>query len=53
VFVGDHPFDIIASKTAGCKAIGVLTGWGNEKNLKEAGADYIIKDLRGLKKLIE
>jgi len=52
VFVGDHPFDMQAAKSAGCKAIGVLTGWGNEKNLKDAGADYIIKDLRALKKLI-
>lgn len=53
MFVGDHPFDMQASKSAGCFATGVLTGWGNEKNLKDAGADYIIKDLRGLKKLIE
>ena len=52
-FVGDHPFDMLAAKSAGCYAIGVLTGWGNEKNLKDAGADYIIKDLRGLIKLIE
>jgi pyrophosphatase PpaX len=52
ISVGDHPFDMMAAKSAGCYAIGVLTGWGNEKNLKEAGADYIIKDLRGLKKLI-
>jgi len=53
VFVGDHPFDMQAAKSAGCRAIGVLTGWGNEKNLKDAGADYIIKDLRGLIKLIK
>jgi pyrophosphatase PpaX len=53
IFVGDHPFDMMAAKAAGCKAIGVLTGWGNEKNLKDAGADYIIKDLRGLIKLIK
>jgi len=53
VFVGDHPFDMLAAKSAGCSAVGVLTGWGNRKNLKNAGADYIIKDLRGLKKLIE
>lgn len=53
VFVGDHPFDMLAAKSAGCFAIGVLTGWGNRKNLKNAGADYIIKDLRGLKKLID
>jgi pyrophosphatase PpaX len=53
VSIGDHPFDMMAAKAAGCKAIGILTGWGNEKNLKDAGADYIIKDLRGLRKLIE
>lgn len=53
IFVGDHPFDMIASRKAGCLPIGVLTGWGNRKNLKNAGADYVIKDLRGLKKLIE
>ena len=53
IFVGDHPFDMQAAKSAGCLAIGVLTGWGNRKNLKKAGADYIIKDLRGLTKLLE
>jgi len=53
MFVGDHPFDMQAAKSAGSLAIGTLTGWGNRKNLKTAGADYIIKDLRGLKKLIE
>ncbi|NIM47372.1 MAG: HAD-IA family hydrolase [Candidatus Aenigmarchaeota archaeon] len=53
VFVGDHPFDMQAAKFAGCLAIGVLTGWGNRKNLKKAGADYIIKDLRNLIKLLK
>jgi HAD superfamily hydrolase (TIGR01549 family) len=53
MFVGDHPFDMQAAKSAGCLAVGVLTGWGNRKNLKNAGAKYLIKDLRGLKKLIE
>jgi HAD superfamily hydrolase (TIGR01509 family) len=52
IFVGDHPFDMQAAKSAGCLAAGVLTGWGNRKNLKKAGADYIIKDLSFLKKLI-
>lgn len=53
IFVGDHPFDMKAAKSAGCSAIGVLTGWGNRKNLKKAGAKYLIKDLKVLKKLIE
>lgn len=53
IFVGDHPFDMIASRRAGCLPVGVLTGWGNRKNLKAAGAKYLIKDLRSLKKIIE
>jgi len=53
IFVGDHPFDMIAAKHAGCLAVGVLTGWGKKHNLKNAGADFVVKDLRSLKKLIE
>jgi len=53
MFVGDHPFDMMAAKSVGSLAIGTLTGWGNRKNLKNAGADYIIKNLSGLKKLIK
>jgi pyrophosphatase PpaX len=53
LFVGDHPFDMMAAKSAGCFAVGTLTGWGNKKNLKSAGADDIIKNLSSLKKLIE
>lgn len=52
MFVGDHPFDMQASKSAGCLATGILTGWGNRKNLKDTGADYIIKNLKDLIKLI-
>jgi len=53
IFIGDHAFDMQAAKSAGCIAVGVLTGWGNRKNLECAGADYIIKDLKELTKLIE
>jgi HAD superfamily hydrolase (TIGR01549 family) len=53
LFVGDHPFDMMSAKSAGCFAVGTLTGWGNKKNLKSAGADDIIKNLSSLKKLIE
>ena len=52
IFVGDHPFDMMAAKSAGCVAVGTLTGWGNRKNLKNAGADATIKNLSSLKKLI-
>jgi pyrophosphatase PpaX len=53
VFVGDHPFDMVAAKKAGCTAVGVLTGWGNRIKLKKSGADFIIKNLKSLDKLIE
>jgi pyrophosphatase PpaX len=52
MFVGDHPFDMQAAKSAGCLPIGTLTGWGNRKNLKRAGAKYLIENLKGLKKII-
>jgi pyrophosphatase PpaX len=52
VMVGDHPFDMQAAKASGCMGVGVLTGWGNRKNLKTAGAKYVIRDLRGLEKII-
>ena len=53
IFFGDHPFDMQAAKAAGCVAVGVLTGWGNKTNLKKAGADFTVKDLRSLKKLLK
>jgi len=53
IFFGDHPFDMQAAKSAGCTAVGVLTGWGKRNNLKKAGADFIIKDLRSLKILLK
>jgi pyrophosphatase PpaX len=53
IFFGDHPFDMRAAKSAGCVAVGVLTGWGKRSNLKNSGANFIIKDLRDLKKFIE
>ncbi|MFH0928864.1 MAG: HAD family hydrolase [Candidatus Aenigmatarchaeota archaeon] len=53
MFLGDHPFDIQSAKSAGSVAVGVLDGWGNETNLKEAGADFVVEDLRSLKKLLE
>jgi phosphoglycolate phosphatase len=40
--VGDHPMDILAARQAGCCAVGVLTGSGDEKSLREAGADMIL-----------
>lgn len=43
VFVGDTNVDIRTAKNAGMKSIGVLWGFRDEKELFDAGADYIIE----------
>ncbi|MBN1338484.1 MAG: HAD family hydrolase [Bacteroidales bacterium] len=42
VMVGDTTVDMFAAKKAGVWAIGVLCGWGTEKELQRAGADIIL-----------
>ncbi len=41
LMIGDRSHDIIGAKENGLKSIGVLYGYGNLKELTEAGADYI------------
>jgi pyrophosphatase PpaX len=53
IFFGDHSFDMKAAKAAECKAVGVLTGVVKRKELKKSGADFIIKNLKEAKILIE
>ena len=43
LMVGDRNYDIIGGHKAGLKTCGVLWGFGNEKEFKEADADFIIK----------
>ena len=43
VFVGDTNVDIFTAKNVGMKSIGVLWGFRDEKELKDAKADYIIE----------
>jgi len=42
VMVGDHPMDMELGKKAGTFAAGVLTGYGGEALLREAGADLVV-----------
>ena len=42
VFVGDTDVDIKTAKNSGMKSIGVLWGFRDEKELRQAGADFII-----------
>jgi len=53
VFIGDTDFDMQAARSAGCVAIGILTGHGKRNDLKNSGANFIIKDLSELRKLIK
>ena len=42
IMVGDREVDISAAKVNGLEAVGVLWGFGDRKELEEAGADIII-----------
>ncbi len=42
IFIGDTYVDITTGKNAGMKTIGVLWGFRDEEELKNAGADYIV-----------
>lgn len=42
VFIGDTDNDILTGVNAGMKTIGVLWGFRNEQELRNAGADYIV-----------
>ena len=48
LMVGDTRPDILAAKKAGAQVIGVLSGFGTEKELIRLGADSILADVTGL-----
>ncbi len=41
VMIGDRGFDIVAARANGLRAVGVLWGYGSERELREAGADRL------------
>ena len=41
VMIGDRAFDIVAARTNGLRAVGVLWGYGSERELREAGAERL------------
>jgi HAD superfamily hydrolase (TIGR01549 family) len=51
VMIGDTTVDILAGKRAGAQTIGLLCGFGKEKELLKAGADLVVKDLVELKEI--
>ena len=53
IFIGDTNVDILTGVSAGMKTIGVLWGFREEKELREAGAHYIAKSPSQLLGIIE
>ena len=53
VMVGDHPIDVQAGKKVGMKTIGVLTGRTKKEEFEKAGADYVLRDVTEVCKLLE
>jgi len=45
VMVGDREYDILGAKKMGLASIGVLYGYGNFDELKNAGADHIVNKI--------
>lgn len=52
VFVGDHPGDMVAARTAGVTGIGVTTGAHDAAALLAAGADRVVEDLTEVSALV-
>lgn len=50
---GDTPRDMIAGKENGVKTVGVATGIYTEEQLRDAGADFVLKDLRNTDKILK
>jgi HAD superfamily hydrolase (TIGR01549 family) len=48
VMIGDTTVDVVAGRAAGAQTIGLLCGFGTEKELRRAGADLILPDLAAL-----
>ncbi len=51
LMIGDTTVDILAGKAAGAQTVGLLCGFGTEKELRRAGADLVLKDLVELKQV--
>ena len=52
IMVGDREHDILGAKELGIDSIGVLYGYGDYKELSEAGATYIAADVNELSELL-
>lgn len=52
VMVGDRWHDVTGAHEAGIPCIGVLYGYGERKELEDAGAEFIVEDMAALRELL-
>lgn len=50
--IGDRKFDIEGAKAMSVESVGVSYGYGGVQELKEAGADYIVRSVEELRKFL-
>lgn len=48
VMIGDRAHDVRGARAHGARSVGVLWGFGSERELVEAGADIVISEVSGL-----
>lgn len=53
MMIGDTTVDVLAGKAAGAQTVGLLCGFGTEKELRKAGADLVLNDLGELMQLLK
>lgn len=52
VMIGDRKHDVIGARAAGIDSIGVLYGYGSEKEMRECGATTTVRDVPSLCRLL-
>ena len=53
LLVGDHPTDVLAGKASGVASVGVLTGRTARSAFTQAGATFVVNDIRDVPALID
>lgn len=52
LMIGDREYDMKGAAACGVESVGVLYGYGSEKELKDAGADHIVATVKELKQYL-
>ena len=53
IMIGDREHDILGANKVGMDSIGVLFGYGDNDELKKAGAAYIVKEMTDILNIVE